>query len=146
MNSDPEQDFDAALTDVCRRAALEANYNTADYSLLHQEHTGLETAKLLLHAASVSRDYTALCNLGRLDLTVEAIVHGFPESNVLFSPEEREIARRRLESCNYPPLIDPVEEFIGAFASDVPDWASHHDKYLGQTLMDDHLEQPGSRD
>lgn len=29
---------------------------------------------------------------------------------------------------------DPVEPFIGAFRSDVPDWADQHDKYLGQGL------------
>lgn len=30
---------------------------------------------------------------------------------------------------------DPVEPFIGAFSSDVSDWASRHDEYLGETLM-----------
>jgi hypothetical protein len=30
---------------------------------------------------------------------------------------------------------DPLEPFIGAFASDVPDAADQHDKYLGQSLM-----------
>lgn len=30
---------------------------------------------------------------------------------------------------------DPLEEFIGAFASDLPDWTEKHDEYLGQTLM-----------
>ncbi len=34
-------------------------------------------------------------------------------------------------------LNDPVEEFIGAFHSDVPDWADQHDKYLGQALMEE---------
>ncbi len=29
---------------------------------------------------------------------------------------------------------DPVEPFIGAFRSDVPDWAEQHGKYLGQAL------------
>lgn len=30
---------------------------------------------------------------------------------------------------------DPLEEFIGAIRSDVPDWGDHHDKYLGQSLQ-----------
>ena len=34
-------------------------------------------------------------------------------------------------------LNDPVEEFIGAFHSQAPDWADEHDKYLGQALMKD---------
>ena len=33
-------------------------------------------------------------------------------------------------------LNDPVESFIGAFSSSVPDWADQHDAYLGQTVMD----------
>lgn len=32
-------------------------------------------------------------------------------------------------------LNDPVEDFIGAFHSDIPDWADQHDKYLGQALV-----------
>lgn len=31
---------------------------------------------------------------------------------------------------------DPVENFIGAFASNIPDWADQHDTYIGQTLID----------
>lgn len=26
---------------------------------------------------------------------------------------------------------DPVEKFIGAFSSNIPDWADQHDKYIG---------------
>jgi hypothetical protein len=32
-------------------------------------------------------------------------------------------------------MRDPLEEFIGAFRSDVPDWANQHDKYLGAGSM-----------
>ena len=31
---------------------------------------------------------------------------------------------------------DPLEPFIGAFASDVPDWAEKHDEYLGQAILE----------
>ena len=65
-------------------------------------------------------------------------IHDHPEYQPLFTVEERETARRRLEEYKYPPVIDPVEQFIGAFASDVPDWTMQPDKYLGQALMDDH--------
>ena len=34
-------------------------------------------------------------------------------------------------------LDDPVENFIGAFSSNVPDWANEHDKYIGQALVED---------
>jgi hypothetical protein len=32
---------------------------------------------------------------------------------------------------------DPLERFIGAIPSAVPDWADAHDKYLGQALNDE---------
>ncbi len=31
---------------------------------------------------------------------------------------------------------DPVEQFIGAFRSNVSDWADNHDTYLGKALME----------
>lgn len=30
---------------------------------------------------------------------------------------------------------DPLEEFIGGFASDLPDWTEQADAYLGQALL-----------
>jgi hypothetical protein len=33
---------------------------------------------------------------------------------------------------------DPLEEFIGAFRSDIPDWGANHDRYLGQELLENH--------
>lgn len=30
---------------------------------------------------------------------------------------------------------DPLEKFIGAFPSKLPDWADQHDKFLGEALM-----------
>ena len=35
------------------------------------------------------------------------------------------------------PVDDPFKKFIGAFKSDVPDWADNHDKYLGEELAKD---------
>ena len=32
---------------------------------------------------------------------------------------------------------DPLEKFIGAFNSNIPDWADEHDKYLGQSLLNE---------
>ena len=30
---------------------------------------------------------------------------------------------------------DPIEKFIGAFDSGVPDWADDHDKYIGEAIL-----------
>jgi hypothetical protein len=45
-----------------------------------------------------------------------------------------------LSAAQYESLraaIDPIEPFIGALPSDVLDWASQHDKYLGQALVEE---------
>ena len=34
-------------------------------------------------------------------------------------------------------LHDPLEEFIGALSSDVPDWAERHDEYIGKSVAED---------
>ena len=49
------------------------------------------------------------------------------------SPEE--IAIEYLKSILVKFEDDPIEKFIGAFHSDLPDWTDRHDNYLGQTLM-----------
>ncbi|MDQ3706700.1 MAG: hypothetical protein M3437_16065 [Chloroflexota bacterium] len=33
---------------------------------------------------------------------------------------------------------DPMEKYIGAFATNVPDWGERHDELLGEALLDDH--------
>jgi hypothetical protein len=50
------------------------------------------------------------------------------------SPEE--VAIEWLKSILKKLENDPIENFIGAIHSDIPDWADQHDKYLGQTLME----------
>lgn len=130
-----EEQFDAAMLEIYRRAIKEVQYNSIPFHQMLCRYRGLETAKQLLHTNPVSNGYTTLWQRGRLDLTVEALIHDHPEYHPLFTDEEREIARKRLEEYRYPPVIDPVERFIGAFASDVPGWTTQVDKYLGQTLL-----------
>ena len=31
---------------------------------------------------------------------------------------------------------DPLDRFIGAFRSDVPDWADEHDRYIGEATAE----------
>ena len=49
------------------------------------------------------------------------------------TPEE--LAIKWLVSVIHNIINDPVENFIGAFSSDVSDWSDQHDKYLGKALM-----------
>ncbi len=46
-----------------------------------------------------------------------------------------EVALERLANGKPKQIDDPLDEFVGAFRSDVPDWADNHDKYLGENLM-----------
>lgn len=32
---------------------------------------------------------------------------------------------------------DPIEPFIGAIQSNIPDWTEHHDQYLGESLLNE---------
>lgn len=143
---DLEFRFDAAMMDIYHRAKSEARYNATRYFQMLADHRGLETARMLLHSAAVSEEYTALWERGRLDLTVEALIHDRSEYHPLFTEEERETARRRLEEYNYPLAIDPIGPFIGAFASNVPNWTRDIDKHLGQALVEEMRPQSGTED
>jgi hypothetical protein len=138
-----EEQFDDAMMDIFRRAKTEAHYSATRYFQMLTEHRGVETARILLHAEKVSDGYTALWERGRLDLTVEALIYDSSEFQALFTPEEREIAWRRLMDYKYPPALDPLEPFIGAFTSDIPDLAQEHDKYLGQALAEELIPRNG---
>ena len=46
-----------------------------------------------------------------------------------------EIALEKLAKHESAQIEDPLDKFVGAFKSDVPDWADNHDKYLGENLM-----------
>ena len=49
------------------------------------------------------------------------------------TPEE--LAVRWLETVVQQIEDDPLEKFIGAFKSNITDWADQHDKYIGKDLM-----------
>jgi hypothetical protein len=37
-------------------------------------------------------------------------------------------------------VAEPLDAFIGAFNSEIPDWTSRHDEYLGAALLETHDE------
>ena len=72
----------------------EASYNVTRFLGMVVERGGLETARYLLHAPTVSEGYAALWERKRLDLTVEAMIL---QPNGTLSPDvERRIAVNRL--------------------------------------------------
>ena len=94
------KEFDARMQDIYRLAKTEAGYHASRFLQMLGEHGGVETARILLNADEESDGYTALWELDRLDLTVEALVLE-AEWRSLFTEEEVETARRRLEEYGY---------------------------------------------
>jgi len=107
--SNIQQRFDKAMLSIFRRANSEAGYHATRFFQMLTEHRGLRTAQILLRAQAVSEGYRALWERGRLDLTVEALIHDNPEYHVLFSLEEIAIARQRLVQYQYPPVLRDVQ-------------------------------------
>jgi hypothetical protein len=145
MADNLEQRFDTAMRDVCAHIKSETDYDPHRLLQLIAQRGGVGAAKAVLDASEASDIYAALTKRDRLDLSVEALIFDNREYHSLFTVEERETGRRRLEESKYPSVFDPIERFIGVFASDVPDWTLHVDEYLGQALMDDHEPKAGPR-
>ncbi|HEY0070727.1 MAG TPA: hypothetical protein VGE04_12245 [Chloroflexia bacterium] len=49
-----------------------------------------------------------------------------------------ELAIQWLAKASQDFADDPLDKYIGAFTSGVPDWADKHDEYIGASLMDTH--------
>jgi len=112
-----ETDFHEAMLDVYRRAKTEAHYNPVRFLRMVSERGGLETARHLLHAPTVSEGYTALWERGRLDLTVEALILE-PQWQPLFGKEERRIAVERLKEYEFQGRLPDLEPKEGTTAGE----------------------------
>jgi hypothetical protein len=93
--------FDEAMLEIYRRALAEAHYNATRFLSMVSEHGGLETARILIHASTVSEGYAALWERKRLDLTVEAVIIDHPKWHPLFTEEELAKCRQRLLEYGY---------------------------------------------
>src|SRR3954447_22943472 len=100
MPTEAERNFHEVMLGIYRRAKAEAGYNTTRFLGMVVERGGLETARYLLHAPTVSEGYAALWERKRLALTVEAMILQ-PEWQALFSDVERRIAVNRLREYGY---------------------------------------------
>jgi hypothetical protein len=88
------------MLEIYRRAKAETGYNAARFLGMVSERGGLETARYLLHAATVSDGYAALWQRGRLDLTVEALILA-ARWTPLFTQAERDTAAARLREYGF---------------------------------------------
>lgn len=94
-------EFDEEMFRIYQRARSEANYNASRFLQMLHGHRGLETARILIHSPTVSEGYTALWNRGRLDLTVEAVIHDNPKWHTLFTARELATCVKRLIDYDY---------------------------------------------
>lgn len=105
MPTATETAFHQAMLTIYKRAKRECHYNATRFLQMVTERGGLETARILLRAGSVSEGYVALWERGRLDLSVEAVILQ-PAWQELFSDADREIAQSRLREYGYRPEGD----------------------------------------
>jgi len=94
MTTSLENQFHEAMRSIYYRALDECGYKATHFLRLVNERGGLEAAKFLLHK-ELSEGFIKLWELGRLDLTMEAMILE-PKWKELFTEEEREIAKKRL--------------------------------------------------
>ncbi|MCK4375611.1 MAG: hypothetical protein KAX19_09790 [Candidatus Brocadiae bacterium] len=95
-----EEQFHKAMIAVYERARDECGYNATRFLQMVMDLGGLEAAKRLLDSDKVSSGLTKLWELGRLDISMEALVID-PKWQGLFTEEEVATARQRLEDCRY---------------------------------------------
>jgi len=94
--------FHEAMLDVYRRASEECGYTATRFLNMVNKLGGLQAAKRLLSSSGPSQGLQTLKDLGRLDISMEALVID-PKWQSLFAEEEIAIARRKLEDYGYRP-------------------------------------------
>lgn len=107
MPSGLEADFNEAMLNIYKRAKSEAHYTATRFLGMVVERGGLETARYLLHAETVSDGYAALWERGRLDLAVEVLILE-PRWRPLFNMAELQVAVRRLREYGYSGQLPEV--------------------------------------
>jgi len=101
MDLDPESRiqlerlFDREMRALYDAWRTKCNYRATRFLRLVKNRGGLEAAKKLLGSRGVSQGFTALTELGSLDLTVEALVLQ-PPWRSLFSDQEIAVAFKRI--------------------------------------------------
>ena len=93
--------FDQAMFEIYYRAKAEVNYQANDFLKMLTERGGIDTAKYLINKKTPSPGYGNLHELGRLDLTVEAMIHCEKKWHSLFTTEEIEKIKKRLDDSRF---------------------------------------------
>ena len=95
-----EQKFNQAMFGIYYSAKA-IGYTPSKFLQMLEQHGGLQTARKLINASTISYGYTKLWELKRLDLSVEAVVYENSEWHPLFTMEELKKCRKRLSEIGY---------------------------------------------
>ena len=96
-----ESAFHETMLTIYRRAKDEENYNATFPRNMVVDQGGLQAARTLINSSRPSDGYTRLWELGRLDLSVEAVVVQSSQFRSLFTEHEIEICKNRLREFGY---------------------------------------------
>lgn len=96
MTNNLADEFNKAMFSLYQQTKTQTSYNPKTFHNMLIEHGGVKTAQILLGKAQPSEGYTTLYELHRLDLTIEAFIWDNPKFHELFSPDELNIAKKRL--------------------------------------------------
>ena len=95
-----ETEFEEALRGTYE-AARKRGYVATYFLQMLDEHGGVETAKRLLAKSAPQTGLFELWNRGIINESMEAVICDSPKFHRLFTQEEINEARRRLEELNF---------------------------------------------
>lgn len=95
-----EIEFFKDMKNIYLTAKKECGYNAARFLQMLGEMGGVQTAKRLISKDGGSDGFSKLWELNRLDLSIEALILSESYKD-LFTEEEKNICRERLESYGY---------------------------------------------
>ena len=101
-----EKDFEKAMWKLYYSTLNETGYDSKSFRRMLRKHSGRETAHRLIRTMKLSNGYANLYQQGRLDLTVEAVIHDNPRWHPLFSREELKKVQQRLRRFGYGPALE----------------------------------------
>jgi hypothetical protein len=97
-----EKLFEQEVLEGCRELSKKHHYTPTYFLQMVQERGAVRTTKDLLASKEPSEGLNTLWHLGKLDMSVEAMVLDTRYES-LFTEEERRIARKRLADLDYQP-------------------------------------------
>lgn len=96
-----ELEFHEAMLNIYHRAKRETGYTATYFLQMVNSRGGLDAARHLVATDAPSEGYTKLWELGRLDISVEALINDNPKWHGLFTRQELRKVRKRLDSYGY---------------------------------------------